>query len=164
MGLSTSLDLEPPDILRNPEHLPSVLALVDTLFLNREAFDRAGDALGAPLAPSHLHPGGEILVTLGAAGCRRLTQSGMDEMPGFKVSARDTTGAGDCFAGAYLVAKLMDATPLDAMRSANAAAALATLSVGAQTAMPDRASVDAFLRANLAPLPDTLSLTGDLNA
>ncbi|MBL0933765.1 MAG: carbohydrate kinase family protein [Rhizobiaceae bacterium] len=153
-GISTSLDLEPPDILRNPNRLMEVLPFIDTLFLNGEAFDMASEALGEDLGEKHLRAGGEIIVTLGATGCRRIWNGGCETVAGFPVASVDTTGAGDCFAGAYLAARLSGTDPTVSMAFANAAAALATLAVGAQTAMPDRAAVADFLARQPRGEPD----------
>lgn len=144
-GQSTSLDLEPPDILNAPQHLAEVLARTDTLFLNREACKVASEALEKALYPGLLQPHGEIIITLGASGCRRISADGVLDVPGFHVRPVDTTGAGDCFAGAYLARKLEGASPPEALEFANAAAALATLDLGAQTAMPRRQAVETFL-------------------
>jgi ribokinase len=161
-GISTSLDLEPPDIRRAPEHLARMLKLVDTLFLNSEAFDVASEVLGGILNTDLLRRDGEIIVTMGAAGCRRLSGKELIEVPGFKVDAVDTTGAGDCFAGAYLASRWTDASPRDALAFANAAAALATLDFGAQAALPQRQTVEAFLRNNFHPSSN--SSTESINA
>lgn len=144
-GITTSLDLEPPDIRRAPERLRETLALVDTLFLNAEAFDELGRALEQDIQPHFLKPHGEIIVTLGAAGCRRLQGTTSMDVGGFPVAALDTTGAGDCFAGAYLVGQLEGFEIRDRLVFANAAAALSTLDFGAQAAMPRRQDVEDFL-------------------
>lgn len=145
-GISTSLDLEPPDIVRGPSDLVEALSGVDTLFVNREAFEVASGVLGKPLCVSQLRKDGEMIVTLGAKGCRRITADAVIDMPGFAVAPVDTTGAGDCFAGSYIARKLSGASPSDCLEFANAAAALATLDYGAQTAMPRRSRVEDFLR------------------
>lgn len=144
-GISASLDLEPPDIARNPDLLPEILPMVDTLFLNQEAYDAAAQVLGAPISPAMLRPDGEIVVTRGKDGCRRIAAEGTIAMPGFPVIPVDTTGAGDCFAAAYLVAAFMGKAPCDRLEFANAAAALATLECGAQTAMPRREDVESLI-------------------
>lgn len=153
-GITTSLDLEPPDIARNPHLLSAILPMVDTLFLNREAYGDANRVLGTALAPRHLRRGGEIVVTLGADGCRRIAAEATIDMPGFLVEPTDTTGAGDCFAGAYLVARLSGGTPAQGLEFANAAAALATLQFGAQSGMPFKADVEAFVARHRAPQTD----------
>jgi ribokinase len=120
-NIPVSLDLEPPDIRRSPEHLPLVLSMVDTLFLNSEAFKEASQALGRSLDPGMLKPGGEIIVTLGAEGCRRISDGGTLEVRGFTIDAIDTTGAGDCFAGAFIASKLDGSPVLSGLHFANAA-------------------------------------------
>ncbi len=144
-GISTSLDLEPPDMARNPKMLRQILPLVDTLFLNREAYDGAAGILGNSISPADLRGDGEVIVTLGSEGCRRIGADGAIDSAGFEVAPVDTTGAGDCFAGAYLVARLSGKSIRDALEFANAAAALATLEYGAQAAMPSRSQVEAFI-------------------
>lgn len=64
-------------------------------------------------------------------------------IPAFKVNAIDAVAAGDAFAGAFAVALCEGKT--DAVRWGCAAGALATTKVGAQVAMSDRVSFDAFL-------------------
>lgn len=145
-NMSVSLDLEPPDIRNAPGGLRDILWQVDTLFLNEEAFDEAARVFGRPVQADMLKPGGEVVLTLGADGCRRITASGIQEVPGFVVATIDTTGAGDCFAAAYITRRLDGAEPGEALVFANAAAALATLDYGAQ-ASPHRPQVDAFLAA-----------------
>ncbi|TCL71073.1 carbohydrate kinase family protein [Rhizobium sp. BK251] len=147
-AISVSLDLEPPDVRREPQRLSQILKLVDTLFLNSEALEAASHALGRRLEPGMLKAGGEIIVTLGAAGCRRLSSDGTLEASGFAVKAIDTTGAGDCFAGAYLARRLEGADAEESLIFANAAAALATLDYGAQAAMPQRQDVEDFLASS----------------
>jgi ribokinase len=147
-GLTASLDLEPPDILRAPGRLAPVLELVDTLFVNREAWLSAAEALRTPLSPTMLkRQTGEIVVTMGAGGCHHIGDDGHTAAPGVAMNAVDTTGAGDCFAAAYVTAKLEGASLPDRLRFANAAAALTTMAYGAQTAMPRREDVDDLLKS-----------------
>jgi ribokinase len=77
-----------------------------------------------------------------------LATTGLRELiPGHRVEARDTTGAGDVFTGA-LAAALAEAMPLgEAVHFANAAAALSVTRDGAQSAAPRRAEILAVLGA-----------------
>ena len=65
--------------------------------------------------------------------------------PAFAVEPVDTTGAGDTFCGAFTAALSQQSSLFDALRQASAAAALACTRMGAQTSIPDRAEVQAFL-------------------
>ena len=92
-------------------------------------------------------PGTDHLFLVDKAGTRHIDASGRTAAPGVAMDAVDTTGAGDCFAAAYVTAKL-DGAPLpDRLRFANAAAALATLAYGAQAAMPRRRDVEQLLKS-----------------
>ena len=89
-----------------------------------------------------------VLLTLGAAGVL-LSDGRVEEFfPGHQVSAVDTTGAGDVFNGALATSlSLGDEMPV-AVRFANAAAAMSVTKPGAQSSIPIRSEVDAFLGRN----------------
>jgi sugar/nucleoside kinase (ribokinase family) len=139
-GIATSIDIELADLPADHTALAKVLEQVDLLFVNR----RSREAL-----PVHLTSGGAptaVVTTLGAAGSRFEAPGERIEAPGFAVNVRDTTGAGDAFAAAFLVARSRSGmTNAAALEFANAAAALSTQAVGAQTALPRMAEVDALL-------------------
>ncbi len=86
-----------------------------------------------------------VVVTLGAGGVLLADDQGTMRMPAHAVDAVDATGAGDAFTGAML-AELAAGRPMgDAVKFANAAAALSTLGYGAIAPLPHRAAVTAFL-------------------
>lgn len=86
-----------------------------------------------------------VVVTLGRDGVLLADAKGIARLPGHAVDAVDATGAGDAFTGAML-AELGAGVPMaDAVKFANAAAALSTLGYGAIAPLPDRAAVMAFL-------------------
>ncbi len=77
-----------------------------------------------------------VVVRLGADGALAVTREGEWVVPGFRVRAVDTTGAGDAFMGALTVA-VAEGRPLpEAVRFANAAGAVATTRVGTLPVMP----------------------------
>ena len=87
-----------------------------------------------------------VIITLGARGAFIAEAAGNQLIPGFKVKAVDTTAAGDIFNGALSVA-LAEGRPLaDAVRFANAAAALSVTKLGAQPSAPLRRDIEKFLR------------------
>lgn len=103
---------------------------------------RLGGAAAGDLARA---VGGVLAVTRGRAGCVVCWPDGRLAIPAFPVAAVDTTGAGDCFAGAFVLGTLRGWPPERAARYANAAAALSTRRLGARTGMPTAAEVAALL-------------------
>jgi ribokinase len=71
-------------------------------------------------------------------------------VPSYPVKPVDTTGAGDAFNGALAVALAREETLFDAVKFANAVAALTTTRRGAQSSLPTSEAVDAFLKDNQA--------------
>ncbi len=105
------------------------------------------DDRSAQQAANELHRKGieTVIITLGAKGVW-LSQNGHGVLiAGFKVQAVDTTAAGDTFNGA-LVTGLLEGLALEsAVRFAHAAAAISVTRFGAQTSIPSRDEVEAFL-------------------
>lgn len=92
------------------------------------------------------HCRGLICVTLGERGAVALDQHGeLHRAQAFEVEAVDTTGCGDVFRGALLVACLEGLSTGEALRFASAAAALAATALGAQGRLPTREEVGALL-------------------
>ncbi|WP_461367745.1 PfkB family carbohydrate kinase [Candidatus Darwinibacter acetoxidans] len=101
-----------------------------------------------------------LLVTLGKDGCYFRAGELAGLVPGFKVQAVDTTGAGDAFLGGLLFEVLRrDKGPkewtseelAESVRFANAVGALAVTRKGGIPAMPSLAQVEEFMsRANMA--------------
>lgn len=88
---------------------------------------------------------GVVGVTLGADGFMWMEQGMVHRAPGFRVAARDTTGAGDTFHGAYALAIARGKTVAEAARFANAAAALKCAKGEGWKGMPTEAEVRALL-------------------
>ena len=100
-------------------------------------------ALGVEL----LRAGVDVAVlTLGAGGALIATPDGVEYSPSFPVHAVDTVAAGDCFVAALTVELAAGAPLRDAVRFANAAAALKVTRRGAQPGLPTRDEVSRFLR------------------
>jgi len=106
------------------------------------------DAAAAAKACSKLRSRGVgiVILTLGKRGALLADANGQRLVPGFKVKTVDSTAAGDIFNGALSVAVAEGKAVLDAVRFANAAAALSVTRLGAQPSAPSRADIEKFLR------------------
>lgn len=89
---------------------------------------------------------GTVILTLGARGAFVATRDTKQLVQGFKVRAVDATAAGDVFNGALAVALAEGRQLLDAVRFANAAAAISVTRLGAQPSAPSRSEIDRLLR------------------
>lgn len=148
-GALTVLDPAPAQTLS-----PDLLALVDFLAPNQteaalllDSHEEIDSYEAAEHAATELLRRGpaNVMVKLGPLGVVIACVSGTIRVPTFPVTAVDSTAAGDTFNGAFAVA-LAERKPLeDAARFANAAAALSVTRHGAQSSIPTRAEVDAFL-------------------
>lgn len=86
-----------------------------------------------------------VILTLGERGALLVDGTEIEHIPAFKVDAVDPTGAGDAFIGS-LATYLGAGLPFrDAIRRANAVAALSVTRIGTQVSFPQRAEADAFL-------------------
>ena len=85
--------------------------------------------------------GGHVVITLGAAGAVLAGPAGTAAVPGFRVTAVDTVGAGDAFVGALAVVLASGLEPAAAVTAACAAGAAAATGRGAQAALPRPADV-----------------------
>ena len=72
-----------------------------------------------------------VVVKRGAAGCTVWTNEGPTSIEAFSVVARDTTGAGDTFAGAFMVEWLRSRNPVRSAEYGAAAAAVLVQKIGA---------------------------------
>ena len=137
--------------------LEPALAHTDFIFPNREEGKQlTGETEPAAIACRLRSLGVKtVIVKLGARGCYVESSEGAFTSPGFAVHPVDTTGAGDCFAAAFLAAICQGNSLPDAARFANAAGALATLGMGGGDSAPPRARV-------LKLLSESASSTGTL--
>ncbi len=89
---------------------------------------------------------GNLIVTLGGQGSV-IYQGGTEvaRIPALKVTAIDTTGAGDTYCGAFASAISSGSTVSDAATFATAAAALSVQTLGAVPSIPTRDRIDALM-------------------
>lgn len=120
----------------------NILDRADILVVNETEAAFYGDQLNGSKAL--------IIQTLGAEGAVAF-QGGKEiaRCASPAVVPVDTTGAGDTFVGAFMVAFLSEGSVAKALAYACAAGAAATLTAGAQTSMPSRDQVEALLDATV---------------
>lgn len=88
------------------------------------------------------------LITLGEKGAFLHGEAGTAMIPALRVAnVVDTTGAGDAFNGGFATALAEGKPLLEAIRFANATAALSVQKPGTAPSMPTRAEIEALLRA-----------------
>lgn len=118
-----------------------LLPLIDLLSVNEIEFAQLREALGGAELPHGL----ALLVSRGAQGAGYRAGPVQIDLPAFRVTPVDTTGAGDTAFGAFLARLDCGDAPEQALRFAMAAAALQVTRPGAADAIPDQAEVLAFL-------------------
>ena len=148
-GARTILNAAPAAAL-----LEGLQDLCDFLVVNETelAFYSGGEALFIDQAglKSQLRKVGSgssrtVIATLGPDGAAFLDRDELIRVPGRKVRAVDTTGAGDCFVGALAAALLEGRGTEQAAAFANAAASLSVQVVGASASMPYREELERIL-------------------
>ena len=130
LGLRVAYAAAPFDAAAVTQLLP----FVDLLFMNEVEAAQLKEATGK--WPEELGVG-DVIVTLGARGCRWYGPEGVEEFDAPKVSAVDTTGAGDTFTGYVLAGLDRGMEMADAIRQATRAAALMVTRHGTADVIPD---------------------------
>ena len=145
-----------PDAETAARHMRSMVPYADVMKLSDEETALLTDEADPAAAAAVLLAQGVkcAAVTLGADGAFVATAEGMRAVPGFAVSAVDTTGAGDAFWGGFLhrmlaLGKAPEALTVDDVadcaRWGNATAAVCVTRRGAIPAMPSLAEAEALL-------------------
>ena len=88
---------------------------------------------------------GTIIITLGSRGAFLSNSDYCLLIPTYKVDPIDTTGAGDIFNGALARAMSEYEDIREAIKFANAAAAISVTKLGAQASAPKKSEIEAFL-------------------
>ena len=108
-----------------------------------------GVDLAVALENDSMKAGNTVVATQGSAGSAGFSpETGLVTAPGFTVEVTSTLGAGDVFHGA-LVAQLIQGYSLqEAMRRANAVAALSCRGLDGQSKIPTTTELNAYLEAH----------------
>jgi ribokinase len=86
-----------------------------------------------------------VIMTLGSRGAyfKNIQEEGF--IDGYQVDAVDTTAAGDVFSGSFTSAIVEGKSMAEALRFANAAAAVSVTRLGAMPSAPTRKEIEDFL-------------------
>jgi sulfofructose kinase len=146
-GLPTIVDVEKvrPGVEELLRHIDAIIA-AQTF---PSEFTGHGDPGRAMAALAREFDAPVVCMTLGAEGSLALCQGREIRTPSFRVDCVDTTGAGDAFRGGFAAACLRapGGTLEDALKYANAVAALNCRAIGARGSLPTAAEVDELLCA-----------------
>lgn len=133
-GLTTSLDTAWDSRGEWMKLLEPCLPHLDVLFVNEDEA-RMLTGLDDPAKNAEAFRVPLFVMKLGARGCYVATRDGAALVAGFAVKALDTTGAGDCFAGAFLTGLARGMHPFEAGQVANAVGALTVERMGSTTGL-----------------------------
>ena len=136
MGLMVSVDGGTPLARKGLDVIRDVVNDVDIWFMNSFEARELGHSENVVKAAENIASRvrvRELIVTLGPRGALLLRDGEVKYSDAFKVTPVDTTGAGDTFAAAYVVASVLDLDPIDKLVFANAAASLKVTRRGARS-------------------------------
>lgn len=109
--------------------------------------DYAGEAdFASALRRAAAQTGAWVCVTDGARGVSWLDGDTLRQVPAFEVEAVDTLGAGDVWHGAFALALGEGKAEHEAIRVANAVAAIKCTRFGGRSGIPTRAEADDFMK------------------
>jgi len=136
LGITTILNPAPYQPLTD-----DLLELTDWLIPNEIEFAELDNAHRAPDSDeiiASLRSKGRTIVTLGSEGAALVTLDGkVKRFSAKKVSAVDTTGAGDCFIGAFAAALASGASEESAVQFGSDCATKSVMRKGAQSSYPN---------------------------
>ncbi|MHC8338211.1 PfkB family carbohydrate kinase [Pseudomonas sp. HLT2-19-2] len=141
---------DPGPLVNSPDEplMQALLARIDLWTSNSvEALKFTGTsdiAEAANRLAAHLPVDVLMVVRDGPQGCWISQRGDRQHVPGFKVEAVDSNGAGDAHAGVFVAGLAQGLSAVEAARRANAAAALAVTRWGPATS-PGTAEVDALI-------------------
>lgn len=145
-------------VILNPAPAPAgplgagLLSRIDVITPNRSEATRISgievtDMANARRAAEAIHAMGtrRVIITLGGEGALIYDGGEFEHIGATRVEAVDTTAAGDTFNGVLAVGVAEGLSLARAAREASVAAAISVTRMGAQTAAPTRAEVEAFI-------------------
>ncbi|HEY3747661.1 MAG TPA: carbohydrate kinase family protein [Pseudonocardiaceae bacterium] len=134
-GLTTSVD---PQAAAPVDGFIDLVRGVDLLLPNTDELAALTGSTEPESATGLLTSVGAVAVTRGAAGACWVDRDGVVAVPAEQVECVDSTGAGDAFNAAALIAWLAGAAPVDVLRAGVRAGTAAVRQVGAQPGVRSR--------------------------
>ena len=122
---------------------PELLELCDWIIPNETEFrELSGQLPTSDEILKSFRPGKNSIVTLGSQGAVHISADGqLTKVPAPKVTAVDTTGAGDAFVGAFAYSLASGSDPVSAMTLGIKVASFSVTRKGAQSSYPDQAEI-----------------------
>ena len=138
-GLQTSVDTQWDSHGGWMRDLAPSLPFVDLLFVNQLEAQMLTDCSDPSAAAHSLQRKGAsiVVIKLGAEGCGVFAGEDENFSPAFDLPVVDTTGAGDCFVGAFLASLMRGSDFQTSATLANAAAGLSIGELGSSPGVPD---------------------------
>ena len=126
-----------------------LLATTDWLVVNEVEFSQIHPQHSLPITDSLIsafRAGRSAVVTLGADGAAIVDASGsVSRVAAPKITPVDTTGAGDCFIGAFASALIQEFDPVKSVEFGVLAASQSVMRHGAQSSYPSADQITEFL-------------------
>jgi ribokinase len=144
--MTVSLDMESASGAQ-PAVIRELLPLIDILFVNEHGLRRLADGVTLEeMARNVLQLGaGTVCVTLGEKGSLAVTEGGVCRTEAYTVPVADSTGAGDCYAAAFVHGFLKGWPLARTMSFASAVGALAVTRWGGHAGAPTSEEALAFI-------------------
>jgi sugar/nucleoside kinase (ribokinase family) len=141
-GTLVAIDLEAA-VAPDPASMRSRAGCADIVFFNEGGFIAGTGERPTPQALAGVLALGPrlVVVSLGAAGAIAASADGCWTQAAYTARVVDTTGAGDCFNGAFLAAILEGQPVPQALAQACCAASFAVEALGARSGLPQAAMV-----------------------
>jgi sugar/nucleoside kinase (ribokinase family) len=135
-GLTTSVDPQAVALLTDPTAFLTAVTGIDLLLPNTEELAALTGSPDPASATDLTTVVGAVAVTSGPDGATWIDRDGMIAVPADRVECVDTTGAGDAFDAAALIAWIAGADPETVLRAGVAAGTRAVTTLGAGPVSP----------------------------
>ena len=149
LGLTTSFDPNSDPSNKWSRNIDNVLRYTDVLFVNEREASQLTRASTPKAALKILGTKVRcVVIKRGSRGALAIQDGVTAADAGFKVTAVDTTGAGDSFDAGFVSAHVRQAPLSECLKIGNACGALSAMRVGGTAGQPTEAELKKFLRSN----------------